>query len=384
MECRAEWHRCLGRGLREEHLEAVGGESMSPSDLESGVKRAAEAALAEKGYVAPLDVLVRLGWLEPVRVDEWRQGRLPALERGVQVNLHKLSTAMGVLRRWARERGLRPSETDYVARTRDRRRLRFSVSDQAAIEAAYRTHWVSPQLSEAKRRRLAERQSKAPDLVVIDALGDWSCTECSGSGDLLFMEALGPLCLTCADLDHLVFLARGDTALTRRAKKASSLSAVVLRFSRARKRYERQGLLVEEAALARAEAECLADEQARALRRRREEERRQGLDGEFQARFAAAIVELFPGCPPQRAAAVAGHAALRGSGRVGRTAAGRALDPEAVRLAVAASVRHEDTRYDELLMSGVERSEARATVRGEVERILDAWSAVPAGSTSPS
>ena len=76
-----------------------------------------------------------------------------------------------------------------------------------------------------------------------------------------------------------------------------------MRFSRTRKRYERQGILVEEAALARAEAECLADEQARALRRRREDERRERLDGEFQARFAAAIVGMFPGCLPERAAA---------------------------------------------------------------------------------
>jgi hypothetical protein len=352
---------------------------MSPSELESRVKRVAERVLAEKGYVAPLDVLVQMGWLAPVRVDEWRQGRLPALEGGVQVNLQKLSTAMGILCDWAHDRGLTPSETDYVARTRDRRRLRFSVSDKPAIELAYRTHWVSPEISEVGRHRLAERQSKAPDLVVIDALRDWTCTECSGSGDLMFMEGPGPLCMTCSDLDHLVFLPRGDPALTRRAKKASSLSAVVVRFSRTRKRYERQGLLVEEAALAQAEAECLADEQARGLRRRRDEDRRERLDGEFQARFAAAIVDLFPGCPGERAAAVAAHAALRGSGRVGRTAAGRALEPDAIRLALAASVRHEDTRYDDLLMSGVGRSEARATVRKEVERVLDAWSAVPAG-----
>jgi hypothetical protein len=37
----------------------------------------------------------------------------------------------------------------------------------------------------------------------------------------------GALCLTCADLDHLTFLPRGDTALTRRARKHSLLSAVV-------------------------------------------------------------------------------------------------------------------------------------------------------------
>src|ERR671910_524713 len=73
------------------------------------------------------------------------------------------------------------------------------------------------------------------------------------------------LCLACADLDHLVFLPAGDAALTRRAKRASRLSAVVVRFSRARKRYERQGILAEEEALERAEAECLADVEREAL-----------------------------------------------------------------------------------------------------------------------
>lgn len=42
-------------------------------------------------------------------------------------------------------------------------------------------------------------------------------------------------------------------------------------------------------------------------------------------------------------------------------------------LAVAASVRHEDTTYDSLLMSGVSRSEARELVLSEVDRILNAW-----------
>ena len=41
------------------------------------------------------------------------------------------------------------------------------------------------------------------------------------------MEGPGPLCLACAELDHLVFLGRGDAALTRRAKAASKLWAVV-------------------------------------------------------------------------------------------------------------------------------------------------------------
>jgi len=341
--------------------------------LEDRVVRAAEASLVERQFVTPIDVLVGLGWLTPQAVDAWRQGRADDLERLAQVNLHKLSAAMAVLRRWGEQRGLRPSETAYLARARDRRPLRFSRSGDAAIEAAYRTHWVSPELSEAKQRRLTERQSQAPDLVVISALGDWTCTACSQTGDLLIMEGLGPLCLGCADLDHLVFLAAGDAALTRRAKKASGLSAVVVRFSRTRRRYERQGLLVEEQALVKAEQECLADEDARHRRRQREEQRRAEHDVEFQAVFSQAITELFPGCPPERAEAIARHAGARHSGRVGRSAAGRALDPEAVTLAVVASVRHVDTPYDRVLMSGVPRAEARRQVSDEVKAVVDSW-----------
>ena len=68
----------------------------------------------------------------------------------------------------------------------------------------------------------------------------------------------GRICLTCSDLDHLVYLPSGDAALTRRAKKNSKLSAVVIKWSHARRRYERQGLLVESEGLEKAEKECLA------------------------------------------------------------------------------------------------------------------------------
>lgn len=64
-------------------------------------------------------------------------------------------------------------------------------------------------------------------------------------------------------------------------RKHSGLCAVVLKWSRARKRYERQGLLVKEQALATAEAECLADEDARRRSRKREAARRAELDQEF-------------------------------------------------------------------------------------------------------
>lgn len=127
--------------------------------LEHRVARAAKALLERQQYVSPVDLLVSLGWLTPAQVDDWRRGRVTCLERVVQANLHKLSTAMRHLRRWATDQSLNPRETVYVAHTRNRGRLRFSVSGKPDIERAYSTHWVSPLLAEAKRRRLAERQS---------------------------------------------------------------------------------------------------------------------------------------------------------------------------------------------------------------------------------
>jgi hypothetical protein len=89
--------------------------------------------------------------------------------------------------------------------------------------------------------------------------------------------------------------------------------------------------------------------------------------------MTAEIGRLFPSCPAERARAIAAHASVRGSGRVGRSAAARALDSEAIELAVSAAVRHQDTGYDGLLMAGFERGEARTQVRDQVARVLDSW-----------
>lgn len=149
----------------------------------------------------------------------------------------------------------------------------------------------------------------------------------------------------------------------------------MIRFNRRRRRYERQGVLVEEAALAAAEQRCLADAEARARRRARDALRRTADDVRFTAALKAEILRLFPGCPPARAHDIATHASVRGSGRVGRSAAGRALDEDAVTAAVRASVRHLDTPYDELLMSRVPRNRARARVAAQIEAVLAAWAA---------
>jgi hypothetical protein len=215
------------------------------------------------------------------------------------------------------------------------------------------------------------------DIVVFSILTTSACSECEVElfkGALLRKERERPLCLECADLGHLVFLSSGNAALTRRSRKYSTLSAVVVRFSRARGRYERQGLLVEPVALERAEKECLDDEERRRLARERAALTRERADAQYVAQVAEQTRTRYPGCPPSEAAALAAHACEKYSGRVGRSAAAKQLDAEAIDLAIRAHVRHSHTEYDRLLGRGWERGDARAAVAGKVEQVLEQWS----------
>jgi len=215
------------------------------------------------------------------------------------------------------------------------------------------------------------------DLKVFITSGESECSECHKKlgrhAWITLVGEKGALCLTCADLDHLGFLPAGDAALTRRSGKYSKLTAVVLQWSRARKRYERQGILVEEAALQRAEQECLVDADARALRQKRAADRRAELDQEYIRNFAARVRELYPACPAGREVEIAEHACQKYSGRVGRSASAKALDEKAIWLAVVAHIRHAETNYDDLLAQGWERSTARDEVNDKVENVLADW-----------
>lgn len=222
------------------------------------------------------------------------------------------------------------------------------------------------------------RSSSKKDIVVFSLRSRESqCDECGrqlGSGNLLRKEGERGLCLSCADLDRLEFLASGDAALTRRASKYSRLRAVVVQWSKARKRYERQGVLVERSAIDKAEEECLADTELREARRLRETARREVTDRGFVKAFAEKIREQYPGCPPGEERRIAEHACRKYSGRVGRSADAKALAAEPVDLAVQAHVRHEHTSYDDLLGAGLERWKAREIVQSDVHHVLRHWS----------
>ncbi len=240
--------------------------------------------------------------------------------------------------------------------------------------------------------RSSNEQPAPKALMVFISTRDSTCDECGenlGHGAWITLARqdspapmeVGPsqsgparaLCLSCADLDHLLFLPSGNAALTGRAAKHSALSAVVLKWSRARKRYERQGLLVTSEALEAAEEECLADQDVRARRQERAAERRAELDQGYVRRFAARVRELFPGCPAGCETYIAEHACLKYSGRVGRSAAAKDLDETAIRLAVVAHIRHTETEYDRLIAKGWGRLVARAHVEEAIRAVLAKW-----------
>lgn len=89
--------------------------------------------------------------------------------------------------------------------------------------------------------------------------------------------------------------------------------------------------------------------------------------------MAGRIRELFPKCPCKEAEEIARFTAARGSGRIGRSEAGRALDDRVIVLAIRASIRHNLTAYDKLLASGTDREKARSLVLENVDKTERQW-----------
>lgn len=354
--------------------------------MSARVTAAAGRLLARGGTVGPLELLEEMGLLHWGHVKEWRHGH-PAYQyifEHIQCGAEKFGKVVTLFRQLAAAEGLVPVQAEYSRRSVNGViPLPFTADGEPAIEALFRAHFARPDLSAKQRAKVEEKLAKVEDLVVFVSVSDHTpCHECGRgimAGEYLLLEAQQPLCIECADMDHLVFLPAGDVAMTRRAKKHSPLSAVVLRFNRRRKHYDRQGLLVTPAALARAEDECIADADQRAARRQEAAVRRVVVDERFVARMSEALRGLFPHCPPAEAEEIATHAAERGSGRVGRSAAGQQLDARAITLAVIAHIRHVHTDYDRLLMSGVDRMAARERIRKPLEAVEAKWRGEGAG-----
>src|SRR5688572_22433196 len=78
------------------------------------IARAVAEILAKGKVVAPVDVLVRMELLAPDKLEDWRRGRVPYLERVIRGNLTRLSRLLRILRMHAHDLKLVPSVTVYM------------------------------------------------------------------------------------------------------------------------------------------------------------------------------------------------------------------------------------------------------------------------------
>jgi hypothetical protein len=112
------------------------------------IVKAVEGLLREKGFVAPVELFIRMDLLSPKSAEDWRRGRIPYLERVIRSNLGKASRILRILRMHAHDLDLKPSLTVYKRWTKGSRPLlRFSKTGDHNIEDAYARHFVSPHKS---------------------------------------------------------------------------------------------------------------------------------------------------------------------------------------------------------------------------------------------
>lgn len=100
---------------------------MSRKKIEQSVRRHATELIKEKGYISPVDLLVKMERLTPKQVEDWRMKRIPYLERVTAGNLGKLNHTLKALKNFAKEQNLKPSITVYKSWGKGpKKKLRFS------------------------------------------------------------------------------------------------------------------------------------------------------------------------------------------------------------------------------------------------------------------
>ena len=113
--------------------------------LHPRIVRAVDQILARGKVVAPVDVLVGMRLLAPERLEDWRRGRVPYLEKVISGNLTRLSRLLRILRFHAHDLNLVPSLTVYTRWSKGpKTRLRFTKNADLKLEESYARHFVWP------------------------------------------------------------------------------------------------------------------------------------------------------------------------------------------------------------------------------------------------
>ena len=144
---------------------------MNDHELVAKVNSSMYCQCRDRGYAAPVDVLMDIGVLQKDKYEDWRFGRISYLECVCTSNLHKLSTIRHQMRVYAQKAGLKPSFCYYKQWGTKKKGgqgrkpvipLRFSKSGNPDVERWYATHFVdSKRIAELKSAK--QKNVSPPD-----------------------------------------------------------------------------------------------------------------------------------------------------------------------------------------------------------------------------
>ena len=130
------WFEVMKKNTRRSNS-AVSVDRFQDDPLYPRIAGAFEQILARGKFVAPVDVLIRMNLLTPERLEDWRRGRVPYLEKVINCNLTRLSRLLRILRFHAHDLKLVPSITVYTRWSKGpKQRLRFTKTGDPKLEQA--------------------------------------------------------------------------------------------------------------------------------------------------------------------------------------------------------------------------------------------------------
>jgi hypothetical protein len=124
---------------------------MNNSELHKKALQTTGPLLEEKGYIAFVDIFMKLGYLDVVDYEKWRRGQIPYLEKVIKVNLKKIQFVLKSVRQNCERGNLKASRTVYKSWGKgSKKSLRFSKTGAQHIEDLYSTHYLRPKKTDEK------------------------------------------------------------------------------------------------------------------------------------------------------------------------------------------------------------------------------------------
>lgn len=128
---------------------------MNDQQLIKKVNEVAENQRQQRGYIAPVDVLMEIGVLTKQNYEAWQFGKVSYLEKVCTCNLNKLTKILQQIYKYAQINALKPSMSQYQLWGKKKgKALRFSKSGRPEVERKYATHFVDgKQIAELRAKK---------------------------------------------------------------------------------------------------------------------------------------------------------------------------------------------------------------------------------------